>query len=95
MGIRQVLPLPGPTYDQGYFAQLVRALSDYIEQSANPGPVVCSSLRILSIPHSGYALPEGSVWSNDGVLYVVESNKGYAGGLAGTSGLGTVTVTTV
>ena len=95
MGIKQVLPLPGPAYDQGYVQQLVRSLTDYIEQMANPGPVVCSSLRILQVPHSGYLLPNGSVWSNNGVLYIVESNNGYAGGVVGTSALGTVTVTVV
>ena len=95
MGIRQVLPLPGPSYSPSYMQQLVRALTDYIEQMANPGPVVCSSLRILQVPHSGYSLPNGSVWSNSGVLYIVESSNGYAGSVTGTTALGTVTVTTV
>ena len=94
MGIIQVLPLPGPEYNQGYVQQLVRALTDYIQQAANPGPVVCATLRILQVPHSGYNLPEGSVWSNNGVLFIVEPNRGYAGGVAGTTSLGTVTVVT-
>lgn len=94
MGIRQTLPLPGPTYDQRYFQQLVRALTDYIEQSANPGPLVCATLRILQIPHSGYNLPTGSVWSNSGVLFVVESSNGYPGSVSATGSIGTVTVVT-
>lgn len=95
MGIIRILPLPGPKYDQGYMQQLVRALMDYIEQMANPGPAVCSSLRILQIPHSGFRLPVGSVWSNSGVLYIVELNNGYAGTVSATGHIGTVTVTTV
>lgn len=76
-------------------AQLVRALSSYIEQMANPGPVVCSSLQILSVPHSGGGLPNGGIWSNSGVLYIVEANNGYPSSLKATTHLGTVTVTTV
>lgn len=95
MGIKQVLPLPGPQYDQGYLQNLVRALTAYIENMSNPGPVVCSTLRILQIPHSGYLLPVGSVWSNSGVLYTIETNKGYAGGVTGTGHVGNVTVTVV
>jgi hypothetical protein len=94
MGIKQVLPLPGPDYSQMYLNQLVRALTDYIEQMSYPKDDVCSTLRVLQMPHSGYNLPAGSVWSNNGVLYVVELNVGYAGSVLGTTGLGTVTVVT-
>ena len=94
MGIRQILPLPGPTYDVGFMQQLVRALSNYIEQMANPGPVVCSDLRILQCPTSGTGLPEGSIWQRNSVLYIVTASTGYPVGLAGTTGIGTVTVVT-
>lgn len=75
--------------------QLVRALTDYIEQMSNPGPVVCSTLRILQVPRSGGRLPIGSVWSNSGVLYIVEAGSGYATGVSGTGHIGTPTITVV
>ena len=91
----QVLPLPGPAYSQEYFNQLVRAMGRHIEEMTNPGDVACSSLIILQIPHSGGGLKEGSVWSNNGVLYIVEPNVGYPSGVSATVSRGTVTVTTV
>lgn len=95
MSVRQVFPLPGAQYDQGYMQQLIRALNSYVERMAATGPLVGSSLMIVSLPHSGYLLPVGSFWSNSGIVHVVESNQGCAGGVAGTATLGTVTVTTV
>lgn len=95
MGIKQVLPLPPAQYEQGYLQQLVRAMTDYIEQMSNPGPVVCSSLRILQCPRSGGGLPQGSVWARNGVLYIVDSSYGSPGGVTAVGSVGTVTVTTV
>ena len=56
MGIIQIFTRPGPKYEQSYFEQLVNGLNKYVLQMANPGPMVCATLQILQIPHSGYNL---------------------------------------
>ena len=94
MGLLQPLPLPGPDYDPVYMQQLVRAVQDYIIQNANPGPLVGATLQLLQVPHSGYNLPAGSIWSNNGVALFVETHNGYPGRVTGTTALGTVTVVT-
>lgn len=94
MGILRVLPMPGPSYDQGQMQQLIRELQDYIIQMANPGPLVGATLQLLQVPHSGGGLPVGSIWSNNGVALFIEPHNGYPGKVTGTMQLGTPTVVT-
>ena len=90
----QILPEPPKDYNQQYMQQLIRALTHHLVDDANPGDVSCTTLVISMVPGSGAGLIPGSVWSNNGVLCVVLPTNGYAGGVSGTSKLGTVTVVT-
>lgn len=43
-------PSPPQTYEQGYFAQLVRNFSVFAQQSQVPGPQQSTTLKLTDVP---------------------------------------------
>lgn len=66
------LPLPGDTYDQRYFNEIVRSLNLHFRQIQNPGPVVCSSITVINLPTAAAGLPSGSLWVDAAAAYVIK-----------------------
>lgn len=88
---RPSLALPGRNYDEFYFNQLVRALDAYFATLDNN-----SNFFNIPISGTGWGLPTGAIWNDNGTVKVVsgEPNQAYVAGVTITGIVGTVTVTT-
>jgi hypothetical protein len=43
-------PSPPSEYNQSYFAQLIRNFAVFAQQSANPGPLQATTLKLTNLP---------------------------------------------
>ena len=86
---RPALTQPGDQYDPQYFRQLIRMLDAYFATLDNS-----NDLTTMSLPGSGYGLPPGALWNNNGSVQTVSSDSGqaYVGGVQIRTLIGTVTV---
>jgi hypothetical protein len=88
-------PVPPMDYQQGYMAELVRAISLYTQQVQNPGEGRNTFTVFTNLQSENNAgLEVGTVFEVDGMLHVVKSNKPYVAGLSASGVLGAVTVST-
>lgn len=86
------LPNPPPLYDARYLENVLRILYLYLQQGANQGPLIGTTLQLTDIPGSGAGLPAGSVWRNGDSLSVVLDSQAYAPSFSLGVRVGTVTV---
>lgn len=88
---RPALTLPGDQYDPQYFIQLIRMLDVYFATIDN-----ANDPTALTLPGSGYNLPVGALWNNDGNVQVILSDSGqvYIAGIGVRTMVGNVTVVT-
>lgn len=96
-GRRLVLP-QFPTaplsYDPRYMAEVVRSFSVFLELFNNPGDARHTELTLTNLQENDYNLETGTVFQQDGNLKVVVAYKPHPAGVAGTGGVGAVTVST-
>lgn len=89
---RPSLIVPPREYDPQYLIRLLSQLDKYFLTVDNPGDAVVNTLRILQPPNSGFNLPVGSVWVEDGFLKIVVAGVVYVDSIVATGEIGTVTV---
>ena len=65
-----------------------------LEQLNNPGDLRATDLTLTDIPTSDSGLEVGAVFQQDGILKITLSHKPHPAGVAASSAVGTVTVTT-
>ncbi len=90
------LPFPPTTYEHRYFNETIRTLNLYFRQLQNPGPILGSSLRLLTVDTTPAGKPIGTVWHDavNNVLRVVDASYVSATltGNTATTQTGTITV---
>lgn len=98
--VNQAVMIPAPPRmpekpDTQYFGELNRWLISLAQFLGDAHYVRATGLFFPdgSLPTTGYNLKPGEVFSNDGVLTVVQDGDIWMGPLSATTGLGTLTVT--
>ncbi len=66
-----VLALAPLEYDVQYLNMIVRQLNYYMQQHANPGAMVGTTLSLSDLPTSATGLAPGTVWNDSGTLKIV------------------------
>jgi hypothetical protein len=89
------LPLATPEYSEQQLSQLIGVLRLYFTQIDSNVPLQMDGIRLLSLPTSGYNLPDGTVFRVGEDLKIVVPNVSYLYGVSATASVGTVTVTIV
>lgn len=96
----QAVMIPAPPRmpekpDAAYFSELNRWLQGLVQIVGDAHYVRATGLFFPenSLPTNGYNLKPGEVFSNDGVLTMVQEGDIWMGTLSATTGLGTLTVT--
>jgi len=75
-------------------ASVVQSFSVFLEQLNNPGDVRATDLTLTNLPTNDSGLEVGAVFQQDGILKITLSHKPHPAGVAASSAVGTVTVTT-
>ena len=88
------LPVPPAGYDQSYLAEIVRALSVYMQNERNPGEGRNTFTVFTDLQTNDVGLEPGSVFNHGGYLKVSELNTPHVQGSSATSAVGSVTVST-
>ena len=86
--------VPPEQYDRQYFANLTRSFAVYMEQQQNPGEERATRLTLTDLQTDDSGLETGALFQQDGFVKIVLINTPHVRGLAGTGGVGSVTVTT-
>jgi len=87
-------PIPPSTYDQGYFAEVIRSYSIYLQNMQNAGEGRNTFTVFTDLQTDDSGLETGAVFNHGGYLKVVETNTPHVRGSAATASVGSVTVTT-
>ena len=87
-------PVPPQEYNYQYFAELVRAYSNYLQQMQNAGEGRNTFTVFTDLQTDDSGLEVGAVFNHGGYLKITEANTPHARGSEETGGVGTVTVTT-
>jgi len=88
------LPTPPADYQQSYFAEVVRALSVYMENERNPGEGRHTTMVLTNLPTNDQGLEAGALFEQDGFVKITKANTPHVGGLAATGSVDGVTVVT-
>lgn len=91
--IRPAPPRAPVQFSENWVNELNRWLTSLSEAQAGFLYVRVAGMYWPSPPTSGYGLQAGEVFSNDGILTVVQEDDIWAGGFSATVELGTLTVT--
>jgi hypothetical protein len=85
-------PNPPLTYDQRYFADLIRAFATYQQQVQNPGLGRNTTTVFTNLQTNDQGLETGTVFRDgNGFLKVALANAPNVGGVAATGGVGQIT----
>jgi len=88
------LPVPPEEYDQSYLAEIVRALSVYMQNERNPGEGRNTFTVFTDLQTNDVGLETGAVFNHGGYLKVSELNTPHVQGSSATGAVGSVTVVT-
>jgi len=88
------LPVPPAAYDQSYLAEVVRALSVYMQNERNPGEGRNTFTVFTNLQTNDVGLEPGTVFNHGGYLKVSELNTPHVQGSSATGAVGSVTVAT-
>lgn len=86
-------PVPPSEYEQQYFAEIVRAISVYMQNMQNPGEGRNTTLVLTSLPSNDQGLEPGALFERDGFVKISKVNSPHVAGLSATGATGSVTVT--
>lgn len=92
--VQPLFPLPPPQYDQRYLAEIVRAFAIFLEQTQNPGELRATAITLTDLQNSDYGLEPGALFESGGFVKITRADAPNVAGTSGTSGVGTVTVST-
>lgn len=85
-------PLPPKEYNQAFFAEFLRAFSNYMAQAQNPGEGRATFMVFTNLQSNDVGLEAGTVFQVNGVLHVSISSRPFPAGNSMTSAVGSVTV---
>ena len=92
--VRPFFPIPPSEYRQGYFNEVIRAFSVFLDQSQNPGEGRNTTLVLTALPNSDQGLETGSLFQRDGFVKIATAEQSNLLGVLATGAVGSVTVTT-
>ena len=81
-------------YNQQYIAEIVRAFSVYVQQVQNPGEGRNTFSVFTNLQTDDSGLETGAIFNHGGYVKIAQINIPHVRGSAGTSAVGSVTVTT-
>ncbi len=84
---------PPDAYSPRYFADMVRAFANYIQQVDTPGEGRNTKIVLTNMQTDDYGLEAGTLFQVDGVVRVTLVTSPYVRGVSTTLSLGTVVVT--
>jgi hypothetical protein len=87
-------PLPPQGYQQQYFAELVRAISIYMEGQQNPGEGRNTFTVFTNLQNDDYGLEDGAIFNHGGYVKITQGNTPHLRGSLGTGAVGSVSVVT-
>ena len=88
------LPVPPNEYSQDHFAEVIRALSVYMQNERNPGEGRNTFTVFTDLQTNDVGLEPGSVFNHGGYLKVSELNTPHVQGSSASGTVGSVTVST-
>jgi hypothetical protein len=88
------LPVPPPEYQQQYFAEIVRAISVYMQNERNPGEGRHTAMVLTNLQSNDQGLETGALFEHGGFVKITQPNTPHVGGLSATGAVGSVTVST-
>lgn len=88
------LPVPPRDYQQQYFAEVVRAISVYMQNERNPGEGRHTTLVLTNLQTNDQGLETGALFEQDGFVKITKANTPHVGGVTATGSVGSVTVVT-
>ena len=88
------LPVPPSEYQQQYLAEIVRAISVYMQNERNPGEGRHTSMVLTNLQSNDQGLETGALFEHDGFVKITKANMPHVGGLSATGAVGSVTVST-
>jgi hypothetical protein len=86
--------VPPQNYQSSYFADLVRSFAVFIHIVTNPGEERATKMTITHLPDNDAGLEVGSLFEQNGQVFIAKENIPRPAGLEGTGAIGSVTVTT-
>ena len=87
-------PIPPDAYDQGYFAEVIRSYSIYLQNMQNAGEGRNTFTVFTNLQTDDNNLETGTVFNHGGYLKVSQINTPHVRGVSATGGVGAVTVST-
>lgn len=88
------LPVPPAGYDQAYFAEIVRAISVYMQNERNPGEGRNTFSVFTDLQSDDSGLENGAIFNHGGYVKIAQLNTPHARGSAAAGSVGSVTVIT-
>jgi len=88
------LPVPPSEYQQQYFAEIVRAISVYMQNERNPGGGGHTGMVLTNLQTNDQGLELGALFEQDGFIKIAKANTPHVGGLSTTGDVGSVSVIT-
>ena len=86
------LPVPPPEYRQQYFAEIVRAISVYMQNERNPGEGRHTTMVLTALPTNDQGLAIGALFEQDGFVKITKANTPHVAGTSATGSVGEATV---
>lgn len=87
-------PTPPADYQQQYFAEIVRAISVYMQNERNPGEGRHTAMVLTNLQSNDQGLETGALFEHGGFVKITKVNTPHVGGLSATGAVGSVTVST-
>ena len=88
------LPVPPAEYQQPYLAEIVRAISVYMQNERNPGEGRNTFSVFTNLQTDDSGLEPGAIFNHDGYVRVPLTQSPHVRGSQATGSVGTVTVST-
>lgn len=88
------LPVPPSEYQQQYFAEIVRAISVYMQNERNPGEGRNTFIVLTNLQSDDQGLETGALFEHDGFVKITKANSPHVGGVSAGGEVGSVTVST-
>jgi hypothetical protein len=92
--VKPFFPIPPQQYDVGYFSEVIRSFSIYINQMQNPGEGRNTFTVFTDLQSNDYDLEPGTVFEHNGQLRIPVINMPYVAGSSALGEVGGVSVTT-
>jgi hypothetical protein len=74
--------------------EIIRSFAVFLDLFNNPGDARHTALTLTNLQENDYNLEPGAIFQQDGNLKIVVAYKPHPAGVSGTSGVGSVTVST-